>query len=78
MCSGNHSDSVPQPAGSSRIMGRLFEILFGCTHRRLSRPVTPTRQSGNPDRQTYVVCLDCGKRLAYDLQAMRVGKVLDR
>jgi DNA-directed RNA polymerase subunit RPC12/RpoP len=57
-------------------MGRLFEFLFGCSHRRLSRPVTPTRQSGL-DRQTYVVCLDCGKRLAYDLEAMRVGKVLD-
>jgi hypothetical protein len=58
-------------------MGRLFEILFGCPHRRLSRPVTPARQTG-PVRETYVVCLDCGKRLAYDLQAMRVGKVLDR
>jgi DNA-directed RNA polymerase subunit RPC12/RpoP len=56
-------------------MGRLFDLLFGCRHRRLSRPVTPTKQSGDA-RQTYVVCLDCGKRLAYDLTAMRVGKTM--
>ena len=56
-------------------MGRLFDLLFGCAHRRLSRPVTPTKQSGGA-RETYVVCLDCGQRLAYDLTAMRVGKVI--
>lgn len=59
------------------MLGRLFEMLFGCAHRRLSRPVTPSKNTPG-DRQTYVVCLDCGKRLAYDLKDMRVGKVLDR
>ena len=56
-------------------MGRLFEFLFGCRHRRLSRPVTPAKQPGGA-HETYVVCLDCGKRLAYDMTAMRVGKEL--
>jgi hypothetical protein len=56
-------------------MRGLFELLFGCRHRRLSRPVTPTKQSGGA-RETYVVCLDCGKRLAYDLTTMRVGKAM--
>jgi hypothetical protein len=57
-------------------MGRLFEILFGCRHRRLSRPLTPEPERGNA-RRTYVVCLDCGKRLAYDFETMRVGEPLD-
>jgi hypothetical protein len=56
-------------------MRGLFELLFGCAHRRLSRPMT-TAEPGRP-RQTYVVCLDCGTRLAYDLEAMRIGKRLD-
>ena len=59
------------------MIGRLLDLLFRCGHRSLSRPVTPTKASGEP-RQTYVVCLDCGKRLAYDLNTMRVGKVLDK
>ena len=55
---------------------RLFELLFGCSHKRLSRPVTPARHSPGP-RDTYVVCLDCGKKLAYDLETMTLGKVLE-
>jgi hypothetical protein len=36
-----------------------FDFLFGCWHRNLSRPFT---LSG----WTYEVCLNCGKKLAYD------------
>jgi hypothetical protein len=36
-----------------------FELLFGCWHRNLSRPFT---LSG----WTYEVCLNCGKKIAYD------------
>ena len=36
-----------------------FELLFGCWHRNLSRPFT---LSG----WTYEVCLNGGKKLAYD------------
>ena len=35
-----------------------FEFLFGCWHRKLSRPFT---LSG----WTYEVCLNCGKKFAY-------------
>ncbi|HLH15834.1 MAG TPA: hypothetical protein VKX45_01370 [Bryobacteraceae bacterium] len=56
---------------------RLFDLLFGCPHKRLSRPVTPPSRKGSPPGQTYVVCLDCGKHLAYDTQKMQVGKPLD-
>ncbi len=38
---------------------RGFELLFRCWHRNLSRPFT---LSG----WTYEVCLNCGKKLAYD------------
>jgi hypothetical protein len=57
-------------------MARLFDLLFGCPHRCLTRPMTTTERGG--PRQTYVVCLDCGRRLAYDPEKMRVGKQLDR
>jgi len=38
---------------------RAFKLLIGCWHRNLSRPFT---LSG----WTYEVCLNCGKKLAYD------------
>lgn len=37
----------------------VFEFVFGCWHRTLSRPFT---LSG----WTYEVCLTCGKKFAYD------------
>jgi hypothetical protein len=49
-----------------------MQLLFGCRHKRITRPITPvdkTRQSA----QTYVACLDCGKQFNYDAIAMRVG-----
>lgn len=58
------------------MISRVFQILFGCRHKHLGRPVTPKKQAGG-SRETYIVCLDCGKRLAYDLKSMTVGKVLD-
>ena len=57
------------------MFGRLFNLLFGCSHKRISRPVTPRKDSVGP-RDTYVVCFECGKHLAYDLQTMRLGKEL--
>jgi hypothetical protein len=38
---------------------RAFDFVFGCWHRDLSRPFT---LSG----WTYEVCLNCGKKFAYD------------
>jgi len=40
------------------------EILFGCSHGRLTRPFTL-------GEQTYKVCLDCGKQIYYSAQEMR-------
>jgi len=37
---------------------RLFRFLFGCWHRNLSRPSTPSGR-------TYELCLSCGKEFAY-------------
>ena len=59
------------------MLGRLFNLLFGCKHKRISRPMTPTKRSAEP-RDTYVVCFECGKHLAYDLETMRLGKELKR
>jgi DNA-directed RNA polymerase subunit RPC12/RpoP len=55
----------------------VVNLLFRCSHRRLTRPVTPVSKAGVPHGQTYVVCLDCGKQFSYDLTEMRVGKRLE-
>lgn len=52
----------------------VMNLLFRCSHRRLTRPVTPVSNSGVPHGATYVVCLDCGKQFAYDTNLMRIGK----
>jgi len=60
------------------MIATLAEWLFGCSHRHTSFPFT--RRAGavgrrcEPGKETYVVCLDCGKRFAYDWAAMRVTK----
>ena len=56
----------------------VLNLLFRCSHRRLTRPVTPVSRAGVPHGPTYVVCLDCGKQFAYDLQAMRIAGPLER
>jgi hypothetical protein len=57
------------------MLTRLFDLLFGCPHKRLSRPVTPSPKSPG-SHETYVVCFECGKHLAYDFKTMKVGKPL--
>ena len=37
---------------------RAVELLFGCRHRNLSRPLTISGW-------TYEVCLNCGRKFAY-------------
>jgi hypothetical protein len=58
-------------------LGSLADMLQGCTHRRTTFPITlrvgvstDGRQIGPPE--TYLVCLSCGRHLAYDWTAMRV------
>src|ERR1700728_4496667 len=40
-----------------------LNFIFGCRHRNISRPFTCSRQ-------TYEVCLDCGRHFPYSLQTM--------
>lgn len=55
----------------------VLNLLFRCSHKRLTRPITPVMKSGQPHGETYVVCLDCGKQFAYDIREMRIGKAID-
>jgi hypothetical protein len=54
----------------------LFNLIFRCRHRNLSRPVTPIDAAGVPQGDAYVVCLDCGMRFAYDAREMKMGKAI--
>ena len=55
----------------------IFDLLFGCRHKRVTRPITPVRVKFSAARQaTYVACLDCGRRFEYDSANMRVGQPL--
>ncbi|MDT8068352.1 MAG: hypothetical protein ROO76_09335 [Terriglobia bacterium] len=58
------------------MLNTLFEMIFGCTHRNYSFPITAKRANRNVAAAgptgTYVVCLDCGKEFAYDWEAMKV------
>jgi DNA-directed RNA polymerase subunit RPC12/RpoP len=56
----------------------VLNLIFRCSHRRLTRPITPVVKAGQRDGGTYVVCLDCGKQFGYDPQEMRIGKPIDR
>ncbi len=55
----------------------VLNLLFRCSHRRLTRPVAPVTKAGQPHSQSYVVCLECGKQFEYDLNQMRIGKAID-
>jgi hypothetical protein len=57
------------------MIARLFDAFFGCWHSRYSFPITvrkASRRGVSSITGTYVVCLDCGKELAYDWQEMKV------
>jgi hypothetical protein len=56
----------------------VLNLLFRCSHRRITRPITPVRKTGEPHGGTYVVCLDCGKQFDYDPREMRIGKPVER
>jgi hypothetical protein len=59
------------------MFGDVFDILFGCWHKRYSFPIT-AKKGSNPHCEaeqitgTYVVCLDCGKEFPYDWKQMKV------
>jgi hypothetical protein len=51
-------------------MKTIIAFLFRCRHSRLSSPFTP-RSVNHETSETYVVCLDCGKKFPYDWEKMR-------
>jgi hypothetical protein len=56
-------------------LANWIETLFGCWHSNYSFPITLKAGrtcAGAGRRRTYVVCLGCGKELAYDWNRMKV------
>ncbi len=48
------------------MFSKLMDAMFGCRHARYSFPITVragSRRSPASRTGTYVVCLDCGKRI---------------
>ena len=60
------------------MLSSVAEWIFGCSHRHTSFPMTVRKGARNGNHsvsaETYVVCLDCGKRFAYDWAEMRITK----
>jgi hypothetical protein len=56
----------------------VLNLLFRCAHRRLTRPVSALTKAGQPRGAAYVVCLDCGKQFAYDVERMHIGKPIEK
>jgi hypothetical protein len=54
----------------------LFDRVFGCSHKHCSFPITVRgklrRSEAASVTGTYVVCLDCGKEMPYDWNAMKL------
>lgn len=56
-------------------MHYLLDLLFGCSHRKRSLPITLRKKdaSGNgTPAETYLVCLECGKKFPYSWEEMRI------
>ena len=60
---------IPQRSCKVRLFVRLINLadwLWGCSHRRTTLPMTR-------NDETYVVCLECGRRFGYDWARMRTA-----
>ena len=56
----------------------LADWLCGCRHRKTTMPRTlrPNLTAGgrqSAQEETYIVCLECGRHLAYNLRTMSVA-----
>lgn len=47
------------------MVGRIWNWMFGCRHKELSRVFTT-------EGETYKICLKCGTRLPYSLETMQL------
>jgi hypothetical protein len=54
----------------------LYDLVFGCSHKRCSFPITVRgklrRTEAASGTGTYVVCLECGKEFPYDWEEMKL------
>jgi hypothetical protein len=54
----------------------LFEMVFGCAHKRITFPITVRgklrRTEAASVTGTYVVCLECGREFPYDWRQMKM------
>ncbi len=55
----------------------LFDLVFGCWHKRCSFPITVRDRlrrftAAASVTGTYVVCLDCGREFSYDSSQMKI------
>jgi hypothetical protein len=64
-------------AGTDMIDG-MWNLLFGCRHKRITRPITPVHKPGSAAGQTYVTCLECGQQFCYDIVKMQLGPAMRR
>lgn len=53
-------------ASNGPVLERILNRVFQCSHRHLGRPMTLNGES-------FAQCLDCGRRVAYDLREFRTG-----
>ncbi|MFB3815875.1 MAG: hypothetical protein ACE14L_17365 [Terriglobales bacterium] len=57
-------------------MFKLLDVLFGCTHKRYTFPISTRpgqrRSQAAMVTGTYVVCLECGREFPYDWRQMKV------
>ncbi len=54
----------------------LFDLFFGCSHKRCSFPITVRGRQRRSEAAlvtgTYVVCLECGREFPYDWEEMKI------
>jgi hypothetical protein len=60
----------------SGLRDSLFNLMFRCRHRNLSRPFATESAALPSEWNAYVVCLDCSMRFAYDTHVMRMGNAI--
>lgn len=63
------------------MLNSVLNALFGCSHERITFPLTPGRNfkatsSAHRHGSTYVVCLDCGQEFRYNWAEMRIGEAV--
>lgn len=59
------------------MVGAILNFLFGCRHKRLTRPMTPAHKPGAQHQGAYVACLECGRQFHYDVRNMEIGPPID-